>query len=212
MQRFCAIGLLVIWVVFAVDYLVRLAIAPQRWSWARHNWVDLLSVLVPVFRPFRLVKELNRIPALRGHTGLKLRRRVILVGVVFVLLFVYSIALAVLEVERYAPGATIVTLGEAVWWACVTIATVGYGDYVPVTGIGRMLAVLLMIGGVGIIGTASATIVSALNDHVRHRVAETPEEARAAAEGAEPGVLADPPSFDAGSSRSAADRPGSLDG
>ena len=46
----------------------------------------------------------------------------------------------------------------------VTMATVGYGDYFPVTVTGRILAVLLMIGGIAIVGTASATIVTALND------------------------------------------------
>src|SRR5262245_29154199 len=74
------VALVAIWGLFVVDYLARLAIAPRRAAFVRRNWVDLLSVLVPVFRPFRLVKELNRIPGLRGHTGLKLRRRVLLVG------------------------------------------------------------------------------------------------------------------------------------
>jgi voltage-gated potassium channel len=76
------------------------------------------------------------------------------------------LALATLEAERYAPGANIVTFGDAIWWALVTIATVGYGDTYPVTALGRFYAVLLMAGGVAIVGTASATIISFLNERV----------------------------------------------
>ena len=78
----------------------------------------------------------------------------------------FFLALATLEAERDAPGANITTFGDAIWWALVTIATVGYGDMYPVTALGRFYAVLLMAGGVAIVGTASATIISYLNERV----------------------------------------------
>ena len=52
--------------------------------------------------------------------------------------------------EHGHPGANITNLGDALWWAVVTIATVGYGDYYPVTAVGRVIAVFIMLGGIGI--------------------------------------------------------------
>ncbi|MEN9620139.1 MAG: hypothetical protein RL499_332, partial [Actinomycetota bacterium] len=74
--------------------------------------------------------------------------------------------LAMLQAERNAPDATITTFGDALWWALVTITTVGYGDTYPVTGVGRFLAVLLMAGGLVIIGTASAIVVSYITERI----------------------------------------------
>ena len=68
--------------------------------------------------------------------------------------------------ERDAPGATITTFGDAIWWAIVTVATVGYGDTYPVTFGGRAYAVLLMIGGIAIVGTSSAVVISYLGDRM----------------------------------------------
>ena len=163
MRRFVAV-LALIWVLFFVDYVVRLTLAEHKWMFVRRHLLDLASVLLPVARPFRLLTDLYKLPWLRGDTGGRLRRRVIITAATFVVLFIYVIALAVYSVERGAPGSNIDSFGNAVWWACVTMATVGYGDYYPVTIPGRMLAVVLMMGGVAIVGTASATIVNYLNE------------------------------------------------
>ncbi len=156
--------LALIWLAFLVDYIVRLRLAADKGGFVRHNVVDLLSVLIPVARPFRLIVDLFRLPSLRGNSGSHLRRRVLVIAGTFVLMFIYVISLAVYQVERYAPGSNIHSFGDSLWWACVTMATVGYGDYYPVTLTGRLLAVVLMIGGIAIVGTASATIVSYLNE------------------------------------------------
>ena len=63
-------------------------------------------------------------------------------------------ALGVLDAERASPDANIVTFGDAIWWAFVTITTVGYGDYYPVTTPGRVVAVLLMAGGVAVLSSS----------------------------------------------------------
>ena len=52
--------------------------------------------------------------------------------------------------EHQYQGANITNLGDAFWWAIVTIATVGYGDYYPVTAVGRIIAVIVMVSGIGI--------------------------------------------------------------
>ncbi|WP_348786907.1 ion channel [Leifsonia sp. NPDC080035] len=163
------IGVLgLIWVLFLLDYTVRLVYAEDKRRFVRRNAVDLLSVLLPLARPFRLLGDLGRVPLLRGNTASHLRRRVLIVAGSFVLMFVYVISLAVYQVERYAHGSNIRSFGDALWWACVTMATVGYGDYYPVTVTGRLLAVVLMIGGIAIVGTSSATIVSYLNERTQH--------------------------------------------
>lgn len=160
--------LLAVWAFFLIDYVVRLVLAEHRLRFIRRNPIDLLSVFLPLIRPFRLLTGLSRIPALRGNTAAHLRRRVLIVAGVSVVMFIYVIALAEFRVERYAHGANILSFGDALWWACVTMATVGYGDYYPVTVPGRLLAVVLMIGGIAIVGTASATIVSYLNERTQH--------------------------------------------
>lgn len=57
--------------------------------------------------------------------------------------------------------------GDAIWWGFTTIATVGYGDFAPVTVPGRILAVGLMAGGVVVIGVVVATLISDLNERIR---------------------------------------------
>ncbi len=68
----------------------------------------------------------------------------------------------VLQVESKTPDANITTGGDAVWWAVVTITTVGYGDQYPVTAAGRAIGVLVMFAGVGIIGALASIFASLL--------------------------------------------------
>lgn len=158
--------LVLVWIAFVVDYIVRIILSPDKWWFIGHSKVDLLSVFIPIARPFRLLKYLGRIPLLGGNSGAALRRRVIIIAATFVVMFIYVMSLAEYAAERDANGANITSFGDSVWWACVTMATVGYGDYYPITIMGRVLAVILMIGGVAIVGTATGTLVSYLNDRM----------------------------------------------
>jgi voltage-gated potassium channel len=65
-----------------------------------------------------------------------------------------------LLVEAPNPESSINTPEEALWWAFVTVTTVGYGDFYPVTTLGRIVAVLLMVSGVGLFGSFAAYIGS----------------------------------------------------
>ena len=78
----------------------------------------------------------------------------------------YVGALAVYSVERGASGSTITDFGTALWWAFVTVTTVGYGDFSPVTFQGKIIAVMLMFTGIALIGIVTATLASWIVDQV----------------------------------------------
>lgn len=148
------------WIVFAIDYVVRLSLAKPRGRWFRHHIFDLLVVVLPALRPLRLLKAITVIHALQRTAGAALRSRLAIYGAGAALILIWISALAVLDVERPAADANITTFGDAVWWAFVTITTVGYGDFYPVTAGGRLIAVLLMCGGVAVVGVVTATLAS----------------------------------------------------
>jgi voltage-gated potassium channel len=148
------------WAAFAIDYLVRLSLAADRSRWFFHHLLDLAIVVLPFVRPLRLLRLVVLVGALQKAVGNAIRGRVVMYTVVGAVLLVYVASLAVLEAERGAAEAHITDFGEALWWSMTTITTVGYGDLYPVTGTGRIIAALLMIGGISLVGTITATIAS----------------------------------------------------
>ncbi|MGR0320169.1 potassium channel family protein [Agromyces sp. ZXT2-3] len=156
------------WLAFVTDVVVQIALTPRgrRWSWTWRHPIEVLSAVLPLFRALRVVSLVRHLPALERRTTSAIRARFVSEALTYAFVFVFFIALVTYHVERDAPGATIVTFGDALWWACVTLATVGYGDTYPVTTLGRLYAVLLMAGGVAILGTASAALVSVLNERL----------------------------------------------
>jgi voltage-gated potassium channel len=62
--------------------------------------------------------------------------------------------------EHHAHGGNIHDFGQGLWWAVVTVTTVGYGDRYPVTPMGQGVAVVLMLAGIGLIGALTATVAS----------------------------------------------------
>ena len=156
----------VTYLVFAIDYVARLSLAPRRWRWFVRHLFDLAIVTLPLLRPLRLLRLVILIAALNRAVGDAIRGRVILYTASGAALLIYVAALAVLEAERHAAHASIKTFGDAVWWAIATVTTIGYSDLAPVTPTGRVVAVLLMIGGISLIGAVTATLASWLIQRV----------------------------------------------
>jgi voltage-gated potassium channel len=147
------------WAVFAIDYLVRLTIAQHRGKWFTRHLLDLLIVVLPMLRPLRLMRFLTILAIIQRGAGSKLRGRVVVYTVGATALTILLASLAVLDAEQ-GQGGSIESFGEALWWAVTTITTVGYGDYFPVTPLGRGVAFALMIGGIALIGVVTATLAS----------------------------------------------------
>lgn len=157
-----------LWLWFIVDYLIRLAIAKgARRRFFRSRIFDLASLALPFLRPFIILVYIWRLPVFRYGSSARQRVRYGVVTVLFALLYVYVCSYLVWAVEKNAPHANILNFEDAVWWGFSTIATVGYGDFVPVTGLGRTLAVGLMMGGIVIVGFVTATVLSSLTDRIR---------------------------------------------
>lgn len=153
------------WGLFAIDYVVRLVIAENRWKWFYRHLIDLAIVVLPMLRPLRLMRFLTILALLNRGAGTRLRGKVVVYTVGGTVLLVLLAGLVVLDAER-GSGGDIQNVGDAVWWAFVTITTVGYGDYFPVTLTGRVVAVGLMIGGIALIGVVTATLASWIVERV----------------------------------------------
>jgi voltage-gated potassium channel len=158
-----------VWALFALEYVIKLYLAPNRWKYVRTHILDLIIVAVPFFRPARIgrLANLSRL----GRVGIVAERAIVRGkavmthrGLHFVLLavgiIVFACAGLVTVAERNAPGSNIHNFGQGLWWAIVTVTTVGYGDRYPVTPFGQGLAVFLMLAGIGLLGVLTATFAS----------------------------------------------------
>jgi voltage-gated potassium channel len=166
----------IIWGFFIVDYIARLCLAPDRRRWFFRHLLDLAVVALPLIRPLQLLRLVVLIEVLQKAVGSAFRGRIVVYTVSGVLLLIYVASLAAFDKERYQPGATINSFGKAVWWSISTVTTVGYGDVYPVTNTGRVIAVLLMIGGIGLVGVITASLAS----WIIERVAEEESASQAA--------------------------------
>ncbi len=170
-----------IWALFAVEYLAKLGLAPNRPRYFRSHILDLVIVAVPFFRPARLgrlvnLARLGRVGAVTADVLDRAKKLVTHKDIHFVLLAVTLIIFAaaglVTIAERSARGANIHDFGQGLWWAIVTVTTVGYGDRYPVTPFGQGVAVVLMLVGIGLLGVLTATVASYFVDQKTDKLEE----------------------------------------
>lgn len=156
--------------VFCVDVMVRWRRADWSAEFWRWGWLDLLAAIpfdaafrtLQIIRVYRIVRVFRVLYKLQElTTGTTLNERLLALPGMAVVMIIFSTALMV-EAERHAPGATIKSGGDALWWALTTVTTVGYGDMYPVTTEGRIIAAGLMLVGIALFGSISAIVTSKL--------------------------------------------------
>lgn len=158
--RWCEVVVTVTWILFGVDYLVRVLLAEHRWRFIRSNLFDLAVIVLPLLRPLRLLRLLALLSILNRSTADNLRGKVVVYATGGAVLLLLCAGLAVTDEERFAPDSTITSFGDGLWWAITTMTTVGYGDRYPVTTTGRVIAATLMVGGIALLGVVTATLAS----------------------------------------------------
>jgi voltage-gated potassium channel len=174
----------VICLVFIGDFFARMHRAPSRrqYFFDERGWLDLLGSIpsfgflvdggkwASLFRLARLSRLARITRLLRTQTRGELLRDVrenrgqyaVAITLTAAMLVLVFASIFVLQFEADAANANITTGGQAVWWAIVTITTVGYGDYYPVTALGRITGVFVMVTGIGIIGALASIFASLL--------------------------------------------------
>jgi voltage-gated potassium channel len=163
LHSLCNWTLFDIWVFFAFDYFARLSIADNKRLFVRKNLLDLAAVALPFLPLLRAIRALAAVTVLsRRNRGS--RSQQVTTSVVTLAFATWFVAgLAVTEAERQIDGANIQGVGDGWWWAITTMATVGYGDTYPVSTQGRIVGTALMIMGVALLGTITASIASNFN-------------------------------------------------
>ena len=147
---------IITWGIFAVDLLIRFVLDPQKKNFVKRAWPIMLALIFPPLRILLVIAAVMRLARDRNA----LAKIVGLYAVYAVLFVVIFGALSTLMFEINAPGANILSFGDAVWWGFVTVTTVGYGDFTPVTVGGRAIAVIIMFTGAAAVGAVTAAVAS----------------------------------------------------
>lgn len=152
-----------VWLVFVTDVSIRFFKAESKWNYVKQNPFDIIAIipfdsifrLARLARLFRLIKAI----AIAAHFArpffgiLKTNGLHKVISFTIILIFLSSIPIHFFE-------SSMTTYEDALWWSIVTATTVGYGDLSPETGIGRVVAVVLMIFGIGLIGMVTGSIAT----------------------------------------------------
>jgi voltage-gated potassium channel len=156
----CHVSEYVIWGIFIADYIVQFWLATSKGHFMKKEWLTLIFVVFPFFRPIRAVRGVVflRQASTRPRENLMVTIPWILAATTALMMVI--MAASVLDVERFAPGGNIHTPSDALWWALVTVTTIGYGDKFPVTNEGRLLAGVLIIFGIGLISSLTGYFAS----------------------------------------------------
>jgi voltage-gated potassium channel len=155
--------LFALWVIVLAEYLMRLVITPDRRGYLRRRWVEPATVMLPPLQGWHLIGiekmsllvregQLRLALILRHHSLFRVliaAAGTLVIGAWLVLLF-----------EGNVRGSNIHSYPSALWWAIVTVTTVGYGDRYPISAGGRIVAAVLMLVGIGLIGVLTATVAS----------------------------------------------------
>lgn len=178
--RWAGIG---IWLVFTVEWCLRILRADnwRKYAFSFYGVMDFLAILplwlltgfdlkaLRAFRLFRLVRATGKLAG-RGGAVAKLVRAFGFArdeaGALFLgtAVIIVTVGLGIHHLEHRAQPEVFGSALDGLWWAVVTLTTVGYGDVYPVTASGRILATAAMFAGIGVIGAACGIMADALRE------------------------------------------------
>ena len=169
--------------VFFTDFCVRFFRAKSKRVFLKWGWIDLLASIpyLPELRYARLVRVLRVIRLLRGLRSVHRVMQILFqqkarTGATSLVLMAFLViafsSVSILICEQHGEG-NIKSAEDAIWWSVTTVTTVGYGDKVPVTTEGRILAMALMIAGVGMFGGLSGLVASIFLSESDRKSSET---------------------------------------
>jgi voltage-gated potassium channel len=169
-----------IWLLFLAEYLVVVRLTDDRWGYTKRAWLDVFIIVTSfpgwpaLFATTRLLRllmlgrvlralRLVRLAAIVGRGGLAAREVLGKRGLGFLLAATLLLWIGASGLFALAEGKG--SILDGMWWAIVTISTVGYGDVVPETPVGRGTAAVLMLVGIGFVATLTATVAASFVEH-----------------------------------------------
>ncbi|WP_165875798.1 ion transporter [Hazenella coriacea] len=148
---------------FAIEYSIRFMFAKEKWKFVKSHWFDLISMIPfdAFFRIARLMRLIRLIRLIKMSSVLSafFRSKEVKFSLIIVAGIVFWGASGVYLIEGRV-NSSLQSFVDAIWWAIVTTTTVGYGDISPVTIGGRVIAVILMFTGIGLIGSVTASVAT----------------------------------------------------
>ena len=161
-ERFFFLADILIWTLFAVDMLVKIVLSTNRINYLKVNWFELVVVGLPWFRPFRIVRLIAF--AAKSYKGTTRAGKPDFLLVYAVGLIVVGATIVTTFEQGY--GSSLESFSQSLWWSLVTTTTIGYayGDTLPMSIAGRGMAVILMLGGLGIFGAITANLAAVFSN------------------------------------------------
>ena len=170
LSRLLSVIDIIICSIFLFDFVLRFYKSESKLQFMKWGWIDLIAS-IPTLDIFRAGRTLRLIRLIRILRAFRSTKHIIhhiysnraegafkTVAIIAIVMVLFS-SIAILQFED-SPTSNIKTAEDAIWWACATITTVGYGDHYPVTTEGRVVAVFLMVTGVGFVGVFSGFVAS----------------------------------------------------
>ncbi|MEO5860768.1 MAG: potassium channel family protein [Pyrinomonadaceae bacterium] len=165
----------VIWIIFGIDFAIKLLLSPDRLTYLKSNWLTLLALALPALRIFRAFRAFRLLRAARAARGLRLVRLLTSLNrgmrslgkafgrrgfgyvLLLTLIVIFAGAAGMYNFEGIESG--FVSYADALWWTAMIITSIG-SDYFPKTPEGRMLCLLISIYGFAVFGYVTATLAT----------------------------------------------------